>query len=115
MLKPLSHSRPIRVLFVHFCGTKGGASSSLLHLVLALKPLGIEELILTPKGGAFEWFRGAGLRTEVIPEPSLFLNSCGVGLRGLRLITLVWVLWNLRSGPAIKKHLLRFDPDLVHL
>lgn len=107
--------RPVKVLYINHIPVIGGAANSLRFLVSSFEKSEVDPLVLTLPGPSMEAFRKVGVEARAIGPLSMFGSSIGLPFRGWRLLDLINIIWNLRSGAAIRRAIRDFRPDLVHV
>ena len=107
-------AKPLKVLYLHACPTRGGSSTSLRNLIAAFPPGTVDPLVLCPEGSAQDLFRTSGIPAETLPRLPEFSNLRAKPMRGLQSLRM---LFHLRRGyePPLRQALDRFRPHLVHL
>lgn len=109
--------RPLRVLYLHHIGPFGGASRSLLDLVLAFPQGTVEARLLAARGSAADLFERHGVPTLRVRGISRYDSTSYGHYRGLRWLILLRELFLL---PATLLGVWRAtrrwpDVDLIHI
>ena len=76
-------AKPLKVLYLHACPTRGGSSTSLRNLIAAFLPGTVDPLVLCPEGSAQDLFRTSGIPAETLPRLPEFSNLRAKPMRGL--------------------------------
>lgn len=106
---------PIRVAYVTHTAARGGCMTSLRHLVRALPRDRVRPVVIAPPGPSLEDLEADGIETIVLPGISMLVHHVGAPLRGVRWLTLLRTIADLRHGPLLRRVLERVAPDLVHI
>lgn len=106
----------IKVLYVHACGVRGGASTSLLHLVKSLQESGrVDPLVVCPPGSALDMFLANGVLAKAIRPLPEFFSLAGAPLAGARLLLLPRIFWSWIRANNLGSITDEFQPDIIHL
>lgn len=114
-LGPNSAPAPLRVLYIHGCGTFGGSSRSLITLLQAFPAGTVQPFVVTPSGNVVEFFRQASpvVETSGLSE---FNNGWEGYYRGRRWLVLLRELLRIPSTIRALRRARRWAPfDLVHV
>jgi glycosyltransferase involved in cell wall biosynthesis len=109
----------MKVLYVHHSGTGGGAVYSLLYLMEAVRPLGVEPVVATPLyfGDAAKFFGSRGFEVHAVRFTNFAHTTVGwydLGTLGGWHTLAVW-LASLRTGRrGLSLLCRRVRPDVVH-
>jgi glycosyltransferase involved in cell wall biosynthesis len=109
--------RPLRVLYIHHIGPFGGASRSLLEMLLAFPAGAVEPRLLVARGSAADLFEQHGFGALRVPGISRYDTTSYGHYRGLRWLILLRELYLL---PPTLLGLWRArrrwrDIDLIHI
>ena len=107
----------MRVLYVHHIGAFGGASRSLLELLLAFPKGAVQPLLVAPHGSAADLFERSGFEVLRVHGISRYDTTAYGHYRGLRWLILLREIWLLPfTLLALRKARRRWcDVDLIHI
>jgi glycosyltransferase involved in cell wall biosynthesis len=110
-------ARPLRVLYIHHIGPFGGASRSLLELLLAFPEGTVEPRLLAPRGSAADLFERHGIGVLRVLGISRYDTTQYGHYRGLRWLILMREIWLLPfTLVTLWKASRRWrDVDLIHI
>jgi glycosyltransferase involved in cell wall biosynthesis len=114
--EPHSGPRGLRVLYIHGCGTFGGASRSLITMIQAFPPGAVQAFVICPSGNVVEFFRQTGAPVLEVRGLSQFDNSWEGYYRGRRWLVLLRELlrvWDTFRGLYRARRWAPFD--VVHV
>ena len=104
----------MKILYIHFNSEKGGAPSSLAHLIKFLPKETIESIVLSPKGPVIETFKNVAnqvIELESLPPFFVLIESIK-----WKLLKNIWQNKNFYRGyKEITKHIDSIQPDIIHL
>jgi glycosyltransferase involved in cell wall biosynthesis len=112
---PVELCRSLKVLYLHPAGAFGGASKSLIELFGVLRLVGVEGVVLTPKGSACAAFAAAGLEVKQVKGLSQFDNTRFGHYRGLRWIILLREIYFLPFSLLSLWQIRKEKFDLIHV
>src|SRR5262245_4894444 len=116
-MSPNEPRRPMKVLYVHHIGPFGGASRSLLELLLAFPKGAVQPLLVAPHGSAADLFERSGFEVLRVLGISRYDTTAYGHYRGLRWLILLREIWLLPfTLLALWKASRRWrDVDLIHI
>src|SRR5688572_25295195 len=111
-----AHCAPLRVLYIHGCGTFGGASRSLITMIRAFPSGAVQPFIICPAGTAVDFFRETGAPVAVIRRFTQFDNSYEGYYRGRRWLVLLREMASVWDTIRALHQVRKWAPfDLVHV